>query len=413
MEEEDDGIMDYHSMKRKQLQALCKRHGVPANLSNSEMADLLKSRKLFHEDKSSLKNSAKKLNGKDSKVVKKVRFSPKNQTMFYEVSGYKRAGRRRVSMKSLSKNKNQAIESEVSSPPPVGRKRARRDLKKPTAELSVKSAADTDGNGVRGVIVGEDAKLKKLNTGGRITRSRAQFVGEASESGEVHQLEEPCNVVGRDALTGKSAVTRKGRVGKRKPFRGWRTRSQTKHKVAVSNAESETEEVTVQLEEPVRSLGRYASRRKSVVVQTAKVGSEGPGNLVKELEKVENVVIPSGPSRRTRRNKSTVSSGGELETRQTVGQKDTRLAIKLPRRSSRNVAEVAEPDEVLQQKEQDVTKDEDPEILSGKTRKFKNISRIKRSQTETAGKASALESEIEEENVQHEETLQGSWWICF
>ncbi|KAJ0025249.1 hypothetical protein Pint_07904 [Pistacia integerrima] len=469
MEEEDDGIMDYHSMKRKQLQALCKRHGVPANLSNSEMADLLclifkEKQKVVSRGKSSLKNSAKKVNGKDSKVVKKVRFSPKNQTMFFEVSGYKRAGRRRVSMKSLSKNQNQAIESEVSSPPPVGRKRARRDLKKPTAELSVKSAADTDGNGVRGVIVGEDAKLKKLNTGGRITRSRAQFVGEASESGEVHQLEKPCNVVGRDALTGKSAVTRKGRVGKeslsvdgaesdrvlqhKKPIVtkdegsemlpensgirrfSRRTRSQTKHEVAVSNAESETEEVTVQLVEPVRSLGRYASRRKSVVVQTAKVGSEGPGvkketskrlrsidledsseleviiEPSQELEKVENVVIPSGPSRRTRRNKSTVPSSGELETRQTVGQKDTRLTIKLPRRSSWNVAEVAEPDEVLQQKEQDVTKDEDPEILSG-TRKFKNISRMTRSQTETAGKASALESEIEEENVQHEEPSKG------
>jgi hypothetical protein len=30
-----------HGMKRKQLQALCKKHGVPANLTNRQMADKL------------------------------------------------------------------------------------------------------------------------------------------------------------------------------------------------------------------------------------------------------------------------------------------------------------------------------------------------------------------------------------
>lgn len=35
--------MEYQSLTRTQLQALCKKHGVPANLSNSEMADRLSS----------------------------------------------------------------------------------------------------------------------------------------------------------------------------------------------------------------------------------------------------------------------------------------------------------------------------------------------------------------------------------
>jgi hypothetical protein len=30
--------MDIHSMKRKQLQALCKKHKIPVNLTNMEMA---------------------------------------------------------------------------------------------------------------------------------------------------------------------------------------------------------------------------------------------------------------------------------------------------------------------------------------------------------------------------------------
>nr|KYP45968.1 hypothetical protein KK1_032465 [Cajanus cajan] len=33
--------MDFHGMKRKRLQALCKKHGIPANLKNTEMADRL------------------------------------------------------------------------------------------------------------------------------------------------------------------------------------------------------------------------------------------------------------------------------------------------------------------------------------------------------------------------------------
>ncbi|KAL2334935.1 hypothetical protein Fmac_016148 [Flemingia macrophylla] len=33
--------MDFHGMKRKRLQALCKKHGIPANLKNKEMADRL------------------------------------------------------------------------------------------------------------------------------------------------------------------------------------------------------------------------------------------------------------------------------------------------------------------------------------------------------------------------------------
>lgn len=33
--------MDYYAMKRKQLQSLCKQHGIPANLRNTEMAHKL------------------------------------------------------------------------------------------------------------------------------------------------------------------------------------------------------------------------------------------------------------------------------------------------------------------------------------------------------------------------------------
>jgi hypothetical protein len=37
----EEGEMIFHGMKRKQLQALCKKHGILANKSNAEMAHLL------------------------------------------------------------------------------------------------------------------------------------------------------------------------------------------------------------------------------------------------------------------------------------------------------------------------------------------------------------------------------------
>ncbi|EOA34003.1 hypothetical protein CARUB_v10021499mg [Capsella rubella] len=53
--------MDFHGMKRKQLQSLCKKHGIPANLKNVEMANRLAS--AFENDI----------------VVQKVRFSSENE----------------------------------------------------------------------------------------------------------------------------------------------------------------------------------------------------------------------------------------------------------------------------------------------------------------------------------------------
>lgn len=35
--------MDFENMKRKELQSICKKHGIPANLSNQEMVDRLSS----------------------------------------------------------------------------------------------------------------------------------------------------------------------------------------------------------------------------------------------------------------------------------------------------------------------------------------------------------------------------------
>ncbi|XP_021737742.1 uncharacterized protein LOC110704255 isoform X2 [Chenopodium quinoa] len=84
--------MDFHGLKRKELQSLCKEHGIPANLKNVEMADrlsaLLKEEKPTKRGRSCLKNLSvidevdEEL--ADSKEPKKVKFSPQNETFVFE-----------------------------------------------------------------------------------------------------------------------------------------------------------------------------------------------------------------------------------------------------------------------------------------------------------------------------------------
>ncbi|PSS00052.1 Serine-rich adhesin for platelets like [Actinidia chinensis var. chinensis] len=87
--------MDFHSMQRKQLQALCKKHNIPANLTNLEMANklafLLKEKeKTMTRGRSCLKNLGEVVNENDSdgvnKQIKKVRFSPENEMFEFEGS---------------------------------------------------------------------------------------------------------------------------------------------------------------------------------------------------------------------------------------------------------------------------------------------------------------------------------------
>ncbi|KAL6492963.1 hypothetical protein OROGR_032722 [Orobanche gracilis] len=81
--------MDFQSMKRKELQAICKKHKIPANLSNLEMVKRLTL--FFKEKENSLIQGM--VNGKDenasetestdavimNRKVKKVRFSPEHE----------------------------------------------------------------------------------------------------------------------------------------------------------------------------------------------------------------------------------------------------------------------------------------------------------------------------------------------
>ncbi|KAG7940902.1 hypothetical protein I3843_16G009400 [Carya illinoinensis] len=200
----------FHSMKRKQLQVLCKKHGVPANLTNREMADRLT---LLIEDveepinkgQSCSKDLGEIGSANDSKIVKKVKFSPENETFIFVGSDSdsdkdytmvkKRAGKRRSTVKLLSKKQVQVVDSA-------------RDI------------------GVSG---------KDIDRSVRITRSRAQVVvGDAApfvgkkrqrrgakvESMEVDDVgfsdKPPADAVSVDSVAGVMESQAMGRRGRRK-----------------------------------------------------------------------------------------------------------------------------------------------------------------------------------------------------
>lgn len=272
------------------------------------------SQKLTSQGQSSGGNSRKKGKGNDAvsettKVVKKVRFSPENETFVYDVSGHKRGGRRRCTVKSATEMQIQATENEVVSSPPLGRKRAKRDVENQVA-------AKDEGT--------------RMSNGKRITRSQTKPAGEAC---------------------------------------GWRN----------SDLEGALDFEAIQ--------------------DTSKV-----------FEIVKNVAVPSGPSRRTRRNTvmftSSVSADVESETQKNIEQKGACLTKNVPRRSRQNVvdstANSVQPDKVLQQTKPKVTKDQHSEISSGNPRRLRSINQIIKTHTNTVGKASAAETGTEE-NVQLEE----------
>ncbi|XP_065847444.1 uncharacterized protein [Euphorbia lathyris] len=116
--------MDFHSLKRKQLQSLCKKHGIPANKTNLQMADLLTAALKEKENTVLEEHINLKISEDEQKNFKKVRFSPDIETREYEPSGNKR---KRRTTTLISSSLNESKKSIVSHK--VGNKKGRRNGK--------------------------------------------------------------------------------------------------------------------------------------------------------------------------------------------------------------------------------------------------------------------------------------------
>ncbi|WCJ43341.1 hypothetical protein M5689_024086 [Euphorbia peplus] len=160
--------MDFHSLKRKRLQCLCKKHGIPANKTTLQMADFL-TLALKGKGNSILKECT---NGKnyegEHKKVKKVRFSPDIETREYEPSRCKmipkrrRRPRRRRTIRTSSSSKNKSKKSIL--PDEVGdKKRGRGNGKIGIASCTRRAQAEADKE--VSFVMKSEIKIDKDNEG--------------------------------------------------------------------------------------------------------------------------------------------------------------------------------------------------------------------------------------------------------
>ncbi|CAK9134688.1 unnamed protein product [Ilex paraguariensis] len=269
--------MDYHSMKRKELQALCKKHNIPANLSNLEMANKLASlvqdnKQRVTRGKSSLKGLAEIPIENDSDVVngkiKKFRFSPENEMMDFvksdaNLNETKREGRRKSMLRPVAKKGDHVIDNvdsvdsfkEIVDKPLV---RATRSTTKEATEC--------------GAVLVRRTPLKKK-------RGRRELK-------EVDGSDKPPPVVESTAIEENQVLTRRS----------------LRNRVAVNEVEQESKGVDV------------VASRKSVRQRNLKITrAHGSGDVSenKALEEDGGIAEPEKGLRRSKRN-MTKDEGSEL-----------------------------------------------------------------------------------------------------
>ncbi|XP_062099688.1 uncharacterized protein LOC133805522 [Humulus lupulus] len=149
--------MDFQGMKRKELQALCKTHGIPANLTNREMADRLNL--LLKEGETSVPEGLCEIDSEVHSVVvgkkvKKVTFSPENETFVFvgtdvdsnSDSDYSSRPKKGNSRKRRSTSKNVVVKMNVKeNPVRVTRARAQSDVEEDLKAVSLAVAGRKRG----------------------------------------------------------------------------------------------------------------------------------------------------------------------------------------------------------------------------------------------------------------------------
>ncbi|XP_017981271.1 PREDICTED: uncharacterized protein LOC18592650 isoform X1 [Theobroma cacao] len=323
--------MDFQYMKRKELQALCKKHGVPANLTNREMANQLAS--IFKENEELVSLEKLTTNPEEigsetgaevaKKQARKVRFSPENQTIVYEVSVYRRPGRR-SRKQMLSKNPAQVIENapksedirkaedcqvrvtrsgvqstveddvNMVSTPSVGRKRGRGGMKNKDSEMINIGKSEVLEMGYRDDVkicndeVTGGVSRRQLRRRKNVTHEDSKKIRKGKGGDEVHMLDESseesyvvCEDVGskngskqptRNARKEDQSVALSNEVEKAEVVSRVTRQSRAQSKNVASMVKSEVKIVEVQrrceevlqLKKPQKGRGKSALRQKIV-----------------------------------------------------------------------------------------------------------------------------------------------------
>ncbi|GAV84307.1 hypothetical protein CFOL_v3_27751 [Cephalotus follicularis] len=406
--------MDIHSMKRKELQALCKKHSIPANLTNREMADLLASvfkegEKSFPQGKHSLNNGIEMAAEIESskvimKKVKKVRFSPENETHVFEkldmdsgkdyIPPKKKLRARGKSMvKPMSKKQVWVIENTQSTgisgkvlvstgrtrsqtkvvegsvnvelSPPVGKKSAQRgtnidNIQVKSVEVSGKPKSVLELGQVRVIEKGESSELP-----GKFVDSRVRIRAQA-----------------KAVVEGGINVVLSPSVGKKRARRGAEIENIEVKSFNVSDKQQcvvELGHVVEALNSDVKvseGLDRRHLRTRKVVAETSK--EEGLGVSRKSVRQ-------RGSTKRVKAKGSGVIVLLDMSSKEEI----------------KGVVDV-EAERTINQGKQNVTKDNESAVLNKEYGEPTIVGRITRSRNQLKGKASAVESEAISIQVQEE-----------
>ncbi|KAK8642926.1 hypothetical protein V6N13_012250 [Hibiscus sabdariffa] len=369
--------MDFHGMKRKELQALCKKHGVAANLTNREMADRLASVFKGNEDPVSsaeLRSNTAEICSEEKansvkKQTKKVRFSPDNQTFEYEASVYQQP-RRRSRRQTLSNNPAQVLENAVSedikkfegcqsrvtmstvqnaveeeihmvSLPPVGRKRGRRDKRIKDAEevvnigdsesleLGQKDDAKNGHDKVTGGLSGRQLRSRK-----NVAREDSKKIRNDKGSEEVHLFDESSDGKNgqrqsvRNARRGDQGVAFNSDVEKVEVVSRVTRQSRAQSKDVASMVKNEVKIVEVkdgnETEKPLRRTKRNSE--KDCAKSAASVKSDSQVTKVQEQSKRDIALVepPECLRRHSSRQKSVASQSGKKGNKEEFPKEETR-----------------------------------------------------------------------------------------
>ncbi|XP_052624377.1 uncharacterized protein LOC111906495 isoform X3 [Lactuca sativa] len=320
--------MDFHNMKRMELQALCKEHKIPANSANSVLIDKLsqllnvkqEKQKPGTRQRACIKSSVEAIDESESAVsrrqAKKVRFS---QEVEYERSGKKQKaiepvvtgikGRTRSVAKKVDEpavdDVNNATDDDVQIPVKVTRSRAH------ILEKVDVVSADGRKQGRRAVkdVQKESEEVKETEGNlGKVTRSKANTVGKGNaqpekskpskkEAKDVEKESEPV----KETVVVRARVTRSKAQTVTEDIKEPELSPQFKKK---HGRQTEKDEAEVELSKEVKDVPVRATRSRGQTLNTDSVVANPPAEKKRTRRDDSEAANPPVEKKRTRRDDS-------------------------------------------------------------------------------------------------------------
>ncbi|CAL1363136.1 unnamed protein product, partial [Linum trigynum] len=310
--------MEFGSMKRKELQALCKKHGIPANKTNRELALLLTvALKVSEAPAIRSHGEGEDLDEENDTDVprKRVRFSPEVETREYEPTACKQKGRttranakvkkanpdvhvdeasKKLEKDGLSKGSRKPVE-ECAEPGNVVRRRKRNAPKGTDSEPML--VMESKSSGVSGRITRRTATSQSTRNTSAVNKEEDHYdvidVGKSPEGAKRYPSRRQCVVIQTDE-SGSTELEHKGKTSKRS------SKDELEPNVGDQASADAKEDKTEKALAPAGNLRRF--RRKTDVLGTSNIelGSNTNAEASKE-DDIEKVSAPLANLRMSRR----------------------------------------------------------------------------------------------------------------